>query len=84
VPTRPGERILAEWRALEHAIALTSDRDDEEAIRGRIDQLRDAYQQATGSPLTTESEATGQLRLPLRFAPHVVHAAQHATDVPRE
>jgi len=72
VPTRPNERILAEWRALEHVVEQAADSDDEDAIRDRIDQLRRAYREATGRPPDLEPTPTQQLTLPLTFAPRVV------------
>jgi hypothetical protein len=72
VPTRPAERILAEWRALERVVEQAADRDDEEAIRDRIDQLRRAYRDATGSPPDLAPKTSQQLALPLRYAPRVV------------
>ena len=72
MPTRPPERILAEWRALERVVEQAADRDDEEAIRDRIDQLRHAYREATGSPPDLDPNTPQQLALPLRYAPRVV------------
>ena len=70
--TRPPERILAEWRALEHVVEQTTDLDDEEAIRERIAELRSAYRDATGTERDPEPRSTQQLELPLKFAPRVV------------
>lgn len=75
MPTRPAERILAEWRALEHVVEQAADRDDEEAIRDRIDQLRRAYREATGDPPDPAPTTSEQLALPLRYAPRVVASA---------
>ena len=72
MPTRPNERILAEWRALEHVVERAADSDDEEAIRDRIDQLRRAYRAATGRAPDLEPTPAQQLALPLTFAPRVV------------
>jgi hypothetical protein len=80
VATRPAERILAEWRALERVVEQASDRDDEEAIRGRIDQLRRAYREATGSQPDLEPKPPQQLALPLRYAPRVVAAKRPPSD----
>ena len=68
----PVERILAEWRALEHVVEQADDRDDQEAIRERIEQLRGAYRQATGAPPEPARRPPEQLALPLSFAPRVV------------
>ena len=78
--TRPPERILAEWRALEHVIEQTTDRDDEEAIRERIDELRGAYREATGSERDVQPPSNQQLELPLKFAPRVVASASRSDD----
>ncbi len=72
MPTRTNERILAEWRALEHVVEQAVDSDDEDAIRDRIDQLRRAYREATGRPPDLEPTPSQQLALPLTFAPRVV------------
>jgi hypothetical protein len=72
VPTRPAERILAEWRALERVVEQAADRDDEAAIRDRIDQLRHSYREATGSPPDLVPKPPQQLALPMRYAPRVV------------
>lgn len=73
--TRPPERILAEWRALEHVIEQTTDRDDEDAIRERIEELRGAYREATGTERDVQPKPPRQLELPLKFAPRVVASA---------
>jgi hypothetical protein len=80
VPTRQANRILAEWRALEHVVEQASDRDDEEAIRDRIDQLRAAYREATGGPPHLEPQPAQQLSLPLSFAPRVVASTPRSDD----
>jgi len=74
VPTRHAERILAEWRALERVVDQAADQDDEAAIRDRIDQLRRAYRETTGTPPVLEPKPAHQLALPLRYAPRVVAA----------
>ena len=80
VSTPPVERILAEWRALEHVVEQTDDRDDEEAIRERIEQLRGAYRQATGAPAEPARRPPEQLSLPLSFAPRVVASTPRPED----
>lgn len=72
MPTRPAARILAEWRALERVVEQAADRDDEDAIRDRIDHLRRAYREVTGSQPDLEPTTSEQLALPLRYAPRVV------------
>lgn len=72
MPTPPAERILAEWRALERVVEQAADQDDEDAIRDRIDHLRRAYREATGSQPDLEPKPSEQLVLPLRYAPRVV------------
>ncbi len=76
----PVERILAEWRALENVVEQADDREDEEAIRERIEQLRGAYREATGAPPEPPQRPAEQLRLPLAFAPHVVHSTPRPED----
>ena len=76
MPVRDLDRILAEWRALEHVVDQVSDRDDAAAIRDRIDRLRGDYQKATGSRPTLEPKPPEQLTLPLRFAPYVVPSSR--------
>ena len=80
VPAPPVERILAEWRALEHVVEQTDDRDDEAAIRDRIEQLRGAYRAATGAPPEPVQRPPEQLSLPLAFAPRVVASPPRAED----
>ena len=75
VPTRTSQQIQAEWRALEHVVDQVSDRDDQDAIRDRIDQLRRDYVEATGGHADPEPRPPQQLALPLRFAPYVVAAS---------
>jgi hypothetical protein len=75
------DRILAEWRALERVVEQADDRDDEEAIRERIDQLRGAYRVATGAPPEPEIRAPQQLTLPLTFAPRVVASRPQPGEV---
>jgi hypothetical protein len=60
---------------LEHVVEQAADRDDEEAIRDRIDQLRRAYREATGDPPDPAPTTSEQLALPLRYAPRVVASA---------
>ena len=48
MPTPQTERIVAEWRALSHVLEQSLDGEDEQAIRGRIEQLRAEYRGATG------------------------------------
>ena len=79
-PTPPVDRILAEWRALERVVEQADDRDDEEAIRERIEQLRGAYREATGAPPAPPSRPPEQLTLPLSFAPRVVASTPPAED----
>ena len=78
--TRPAARILAEWRALEHVVEQTADRDDEEAIRARIEELRGAYRDATGTERDVQPGPSRQLELPLKFAPRVVASAPRSDD----
>ena len=80
VSAPPVERILAEWRALEHVVEQTDDRDDEAAIRERIEQLRGAYREATGAPPEPSSRPPEQLSLPLSFAPRVVASTPRPGD----
>jgi hypothetical protein len=80
VPTRPSERILAEWRALGRVVEQAADPDDEQAIRDRIDQLRREYREATGGPPVLEPKPAHQLALPLRYAPRVVASRRPDTE----
>ena len=80
VPTRPVDQILAEWRALERVVEQTDDRDDEAAIRDRIEQLRGDYRVATGAPPEPVSQPPQQLSLPLSFAPRVVASTSRPED----
>ena len=79
----PVERILAEWRALERVVEQADDRDDEEAIRERIEQLRGAYRVATGAPPQPETRPPQQLALPLTFPPRVVASTPRPGEADR-
>lgn len=83
VPSPSVDRILAEWRALERVVEQADDREDEEAIRERIDQLRGAYRVATGAPPEPEVRAPQQLSLPLSFAPRVVASTPRSGELDR-
>jgi len=80
VATRPVDHILAEWRALERAVDQTDDRDDEAAIRDRIEELRGDYRVATGAPPEPAPRPPQQLTLPLAFAPRVVASTPQPDD----
>ena len=85
-PTGPApsvDRILAEWRALERVVEQADDRDDEEAIRERIEQLRGAYRVATGAPPQPETRPPQQLALPLTFPPRVVASTPRPGEADR-